>query len=117
MVRRRLGGAMRQTGILTAACLYALDHHVDGLAEDHAKARALYDALADHPAVTPHPPATNIVMLDLAGPPADEAVRRLEARGVRLVAFGAARLRAVTHRDVSLKDVRRAGAVIADVLT
>lgn len=116
VVRRRLGGAMRQTGILAAAALHALDHHLRFLHEDHAKARLLFEELADHPAVTPTEPQTNIVMLDLARHTADEAAARLEREGIRLVPFGARRLRAVTHMDVTEADVRRAAGVIAAVL-
>jgi threonine aldolase len=117
-VRRRLGGAMRQTGILAAAGLYALDHHLPHLAYDHAHATLLADRLADHPRIELVPPETNIVMIDLpaSAPPADEAVRRLAAAGVQLVAFGPARLRAVTHLDVTREDVERAAEVIARVL-
>lgn len=115
-VRRRLGGAMRQTGILAAACLYALDHHLAHLEEDHGKARRLYEGLRGHPGVTAHAPATNIVMVDLARHAADDAVRRLEEGGVRVVAFGTNRVRAVTHMDVSEADVRRAAGIIGDML-
>ncbi len=117
-VRRRLGGAMRQSGILAAAGLYALDHHLPHLAHDHAHATLLADRLVGHPRIEPMPPETNIVMLDLRppGPTAEEAVHRLAAAGVQLVAFGPARLRAVTHLDVTKEDIERAAEVIARVL-
>jgi threonine aldolase len=117
-VRKRLGGGMRQSGVLAAAALYALDHHLEQLAEDHANARRLAEGLADLPAVRPVPPETNIVMLDLRRPDddAESVIARLAERGVLLVPFGAKRLRAVTHRDVAAADIDAAVRVIAAVL-
>ena len=117
VLRRRLGGAMRQSGVLTAAALYALDHHLDGIAEDHANARRLADALAGHSQVRAQAPDSNIVMLDILGWSTADAVSRLAARGVLLVSFGATRLRAVTHRDVNAAAIAEAAATIADVLS
>ncbi len=117
--RRRFGGAMRQSGILGAAGLYALDHNLDRLAEDHAKSRALAESLAGHRAVRPLTPESNIVMLDLVGDGllADAVLPRLAAEGVLLVPFGPTRLRAVTHLDVSADDVTWAGQVIGRALS
>lgn len=117
-VRRRFGGAMRQSGILAAAGLHALDHHLDRLAEDHANARLLADGLSGHPHLHPLPPDTNIVMLDLVGDgmTAEKALPLVTDAGVLLVPFGPRRLRAVTHLDVSAADVRRAADVLATVL-
>ncbi len=117
--RRRLGGAMRQSGILAAACLYALDHTLSRLADDHANARLLADALAGHPAVRPVPPDSNIVMLDLLrdGDTSDGVIPRLAARGLLVAPSGPQRLRAVTHLDVTRSDVERAVRVVAEVLT
>jgi threonine aldolase len=115
-IRKRLGGGMRQSGILAAACLYALEHTWPRLADDHAAARAFYQPLADHPAVRVAPPPTNIVMLDLVRMEADEAVRRLAEAGVLLVRTGPRRLRAVTHLDVTMEDAARAGEIVARVL-
>lgn len=115
-LRKRLGGGMRQSGVLAAACLYALDHHLDGIVEDHANARRLADALAGHARVRAAAPETNIVMLDLLGWNSADAAARLAAKGVLLVAFGATRLRAVTHRDVTERDIRAAGDAIAAAL-
>jgi threonine aldolase len=115
-VRARLGGGMRQTGILTAACLYALDHHLDRLAEDHAHARLLAERLAGHPRVRVVPPETNIVMLDLVEHTAEEALALVERAGVRLSQFGPRRLRAVTHLDVSGEHVALAAERIARAL-
>lgn len=116
--RRRFGGAMRQSGILGAAGLYALAHNLERLSDDHATARLLADRLAGHASVSPLRPDTNIVMLDLTGPgaTADGAVERLAAAGVMVVPFGPTRLRAVTHLDVSPDDVAWAADVIAETL-
>jgi threonine aldolase len=117
-VRRRFGGAMRQSGILAAAGLHALDHNLDRLAEDHANARLLAERLAGHPNVRPLSPDTNIVMLDLTGEgmTADAVLPVLTKAGVRVVPFGPKRLRAVTHVDVSHDDVQWAADTIAQVL-
>lgn len=106
--RKLLGGGMRQAGILAAAGLYALDHHVDRLAEDHANAQLLADGLARIGPFRPIPPRTNIVVVHTSGPPAEEWVRRFEAAGVLAVPFGAGRLRMVTHLDISSDDIREA---------
>jgi len=116
ILRKRLGGGMRQSGVLAAAALYALDHHLNGLVEDHANARRLARALEGHPRVAAPVPDSNIVLLDLVGWSAADAVSRLAARGVLLAAYGATRLRAVTHRDVSADAIAAAGATIAQVL-
>jgi len=115
-IRKRLGGGMRQSGILTAACLHALEHTLPRIADDHASARILAERLAGHPALVARPPATNIVMLDLRTLRADDAVRLLADAGVLVVAFGPTRLRAVTHLDVTPEMVTRAADTIARVL-
>jgi threonine aldolase len=106
------GGAMRQAGIVAAAGLYALDHHVERLAEDHAHARRLAEGLAEAGLpVDLDQVETNFVQLDAAllGLTADEAVARLRAEGV-LVSFAARKnvLRAVTHLGISSDDVEEA---------
>jgi threonine aldolase len=108
--RKLLGGGMRQVGVLAAAGLHAIEHHRAGLADDHDKARRLADAMAASPAfdVDPEMVATNIVVAQTVGCTAAEALDRLEAVGVRMVAFGATTVRATTHRDVSFEDVERA---------
>jgi threonine aldolase len=118
--RKRFGGGMRQSGILAAAALWALDHHVARLAEDHANARLLAERIAALPGVQVDLEATrtNIVVFDVAGTgraPAD-LVRAAEAHGVKLVPFGATKLRAVTHLDVARDDVERAADVLAEVV-
>ena len=117
-VRRRFGGAMRQSGILGAAGLWALQHNLGRLAEDHEHAALLAARLEGHPRVRPLPPDTNIVMLDLLDPTltADAVLPRLAAAGVLVVPFGPRRLRAVTHLDVSRADVEWAAETIARVL-
>jgi threonine aldolase len=118
-IRKRLGGGMRQSGILAAAALYALDYTLPRLAEDHASARLLAELLSDCGAVRPSPPETNIVMLELGGrePDAERAVARLSEAGVLVAPFGPSRLRAVTHLDVPPSDIERAAEVIRKVLT
>jgi threonine aldolase len=106
------GGAMRQAGIVAAAGLYALDHHVERLAEDHANARALAEGLqAAGVPVDLDQVETNFVQIDTArlGMSADEALARLCAEGVLLShATGKGILRAVTHLDVSRDQVTEA---------
>jgi threonine aldolase len=115
-VRKRLGGGMRQSGVLTAAALYALDHVLPRLADDHAAAQVLYERLSGHPALTVRRPPTNIVMIDLLRHTADEALRLLAEAGVLVVPFGPTRLRAVTHLDAPLEVVAQAGERIARAL-
>jgi threonine aldolase len=118
-IRKRLGGGMRQSGILAAAGLYALDHHLSRLADDHAHARLLAERLGDCAALRPTPPETNIVMIDLVrdGDTADAVLARLRAAGVLLVRFGPSRLRAVTHRDAGRREVEDAAARIREALS
>lgn len=116
-VRKRLGGGMRQTGILAAAALFALDHNVDRLEEDHAKARMLAERLSDRSGVAVQPPETNIAIVELHGAHrAGDVVAALERRGVRVVALGDRRLRAVLHLDVDSASVARAAEAIAAAL-
>ena len=112
--RKMLGGGMRQAGVLAAAALHALEHHIDRLAEDHAHARALAEGLQGLPGVTVVPPQSNIVFVDLAPEKAAGAVDRLRAAGV--LCNGLHRLRLVTHLDVSGADIRRAIAVLRATL-
>lgn len=113
-VRKRLGGGMRQTGMLAAACLYALEHNLDRMAEDHEHATILASQLEGHPAVNVIPPQTNIVMFELREPlDAATAVARLEAAGVRVVEFGTTKIRAVMHLDVARQEVEEAASIIA----
>jgi threonine aldolase len=109
-IRKMLGGGMRQAGVLAAAVLHALDHHMDRLAQDHANARALAEGLQGLPGVTVTPPQSNILFVDLAPEKAAGVVDRLRAAGV--LCTGLYRLRFVTHLDVSSKDIDRAIGVL-----
>jgi threonine aldolase len=113
-IRKMLGGGMRQAGVLAAAALHALDHHVDRLAQDHAHARLLADGLQGLPGVSVQPAVSNMVFVDLAPERAAGAVERLCAAGV--LCTGLYRLRLVTHLDVSAADTRRALAVLREHL-
>jgi threonine aldolase len=112
--RKMTGGAMRQSGVLAAAALHALDHHVARLADDHANARALAEGLQGLAGVSVTAPQTNIVFVDLAPEKASGAVERLRARGV--LATGLYRLRLVTHLDVSTADIERAIVILRESL-
>lgn len=116
--RKMFGGGMRQAGVLAAAALYALDHNVGRLPEDHANARLLAERLAALPGLSVEAPPSNIVMVDLAAslPGAALLSQRLGARGVLCFPFGARRLRLVTHLDVSRAQCERSARIVADVL-
>lgn len=107
-IRKRFGGGMRQAGYLAAAGIYALDHHIERLSEDHANAQKLGQALAEHPAVEKIKPVeTNIVIFELKeGYDASEWMKQLETKGIRIIAMSATLLRMVTHLDISSEDVR-----------
>jgi len=107
------GGAMRQAGVIAAAGLYALEHHVDRLADDHANARRLAEGLAEIDGITIDPATveTNIVAFGVADAPAFCAA--LEADGVRMGPLGPDRVRAVTHLDVDADGIERAIAAAA----
>ena len=117
-IRKRLGGGMRQSGILAAAALYALDNNLSRIGEDHANAERFAELLSDNPAIRLIAPETNIVMLDLlrTGDAAEVVVQRLAQAGVRLAPYGPRRLRAVTHLDVTRADVERAVRIIGETL-
>ena len=117
ILRKCLGGGMRQAGILAAAGLIALEDGPKHLAEDHANARLLAEALAKIEGVTIDLKAveTNIVIFRLkAGKGAAELVTRLKARGVLAGAFGPDAIRVVTHRDVSRKDCIDAAEALSE---
>jgi threonine aldolase len=117
-IRKRLGGGMRQSGVLAAAGLYALDHNLNRIGEDHANAKRFAEILSDSQTVLPSVPETNIVMVDLLRErDTPESVSpRLAQAGVRLAPWGPRRLRAVTHLDVTRADVERAARIILDTL-
>jgi threonine aldolase len=114
--RRMAGGAMRQVGFFAAAADYALDHHVERLAEDHANARLLAERLAASRAIELDPAAvqTNIVVFRLAdrAPDAATVVAAAREAGVLIVAFSARTIRAVTHLDVTRDQVAEAAELI-----
>jgi threonine aldolase len=105
--RKRLGGGMRQTGILAAAGLHALDHHVERLAVDHDHAKVLAEACGVDPASVD----TNIVVVPR--PDAVDFVKAAAEEGVRVAMVGPRVVRLVTHLDVSRDDVDRAANVLA----
>lgn len=119
-LRRMYGGGMRQAGILAAAGLYALEHHVGRLKEDHQHARRLAELLQGIPAVSLDPAhvETNIVIFDvkLGHRSAQELLAVLNMKGVLINAVGPSSFRAVTHLDVSAEDIEKAGAIFAGVL-
>jgi len=106
--RKMFGGGMRQAGILAAGCLYALENNLDRLAEDHHHAKMLATEL-DHPALkVNHPVDTNIVIMDVAGPGADQALlNHLENNGILALGFGPGRVRLIPNLDTSVEDVRQ----------
>lgn len=118
--RRVLGGAMRQVGIFAAAGLYALEHNIDRLAEDHANARLIGEAVAGLPSVRLDLTTlqTNILVFELAegAPDAAAVVGRAREQGVQIMAFGPRKIRAVTHLDVTRAQCERAADVLVSVL-
>jgi len=117
--KQRLGGAMRQAGIIAAAGLYALDHHIERMVEDHANAKLFADLVADHPALTPTPDGidTNIVFLDYAGSvDISKIVARTMERGLRIGATTPTRFRIVTHLDVDEAAIRSAAEIFCETL-
>ncbi|HEX2636252.1 MAG TPA: threonine aldolase family protein [Gemmatimonadales bacterium] len=119
--KQRLGGAMRQAGIIAAAGIFALEHHVERLAEDHERARQLARGLAELPglAVDADRVETNIVIFDVRGTglTGEEFGRRtLERSGVRFSVLGPTLVRAVTHLDVPPDGVERALAAVRAAL-
>ncbi len=115
--KQRMGGAMRQAGILAAAGLHGLDHHWDRLAEDHAHAALLADGLAELKGFVVEPCETNILFFDVGntGHSAADVAARAGAAGLRIGAMGATRMRAVTHLDVSRTDCQEAVRILAEV--
>lgn len=117
--RKRLGGGMRQAGILAAACLYALDHNVERLGEDHEKAKRIGEMLGADPRFKLRAPVeTNIVIFEAAGSSLDiEAFRRdIEAEGVLALTFGGRFMRMVTHLDITSDDMEHLETILSRVL-
>jgi threonine aldolase len=114
--KQMMGGALRQAGIAAAAGLYALEHHVDRLAEDHENARLLAEGIAELPAagIDLAKVETNIVIFEVDD--AAGTVEALASRGVEMTAFGPGRVRAVTHLDVDRSGIERALEALRAVL-
>jgi threonine aldolase len=119
--KHRLGGALRQSGVLAAAGLYALDHNITRLAEDHANARRLGEHVAAVPGLKLFTPTieTNIVFFDVsgAGLTSRQVYDELARRGVRMGVSYGGMIRAVTHLDVSDEDIEIAGQALREAVT
>ncbi len=114
-LRKMAGGGMRQAGVLASAASYALDHHIDRLAEDHALMRELYAHLKDIPGLSMEAPQTNILFIDLQDEARERAqalVDHLKSRGVMVI--GLYRLRLVTHLDVNAEGIHQAVAAMRE---
>jgi threonine aldolase len=105
--RKQFGGGMRQAGIIAAGALYALEHHRGRLAEDHANARVLAQALARLPGIELDPASvqTNMILFRVTTVLARSLAQRLSAAGVRVLNTGPDTIRAVTHLNVSAADI------------
>ncbi len=116
-IRKRLGGGMRQVGILAAGALFALEHHRGRIAQDHVSARAFAEALAGAPGleIDLARVETNIVVFASRRIAPAELAARAESRGVRISPFGGELVRAVTHLDVSREEASLAGRIVADL--
>ncbi len=117
-VRKRFGGGWRQAGFLAAAGSYALDHHVERLTEDHAKARRLGDCLAGQAWVAGVLPVqTNIVVFTLADPNLEIAlINTLQDRGVLAIRLGQGKLRMVTHLDVNAREIEQVCDILSGIV-
>src|SRR5882757_8427173 len=115
--KQRLGGSMRQAGICAAACVYALDHHVDRLADDHANARALARGLSQINGIEVQQPETNLVFFkpDGAGVTGDKMVEALRKRGVFLAMMDD-RIRACTHLDVTAAEIEETVGLVREIV-
>jgi threonine aldolase len=115
--KQRLGGSMRQAGICAAACTYALDHHVDRLADDHANARALARGLSQISGMEVQQPETNLVFFNPvgAGVTGDKMVDALRERGV-LLAMMDGRIRACTHLDVTAEMIEETVGLVREIV-
>ncbi len=115
-IRKLFGGAMRQAGYLAAACLYALEHHVERAVEDHANARIIAEAVAEVPDLTLTPPRveSNLVWFEVRGrhKNARTVAEKLKSMGVLVAPLGTNVIRAVTHLDVNQTECRKAAEAI-----
>lgn len=117
--RKLFGGGMRQAGLLAAAAMYALDHHVDRLADDHAKARRLAEWIRKIEGLSLMPPdvETNLCIFHVAPRlgTAASLCAALKERGILMIPFGGNSIRAVTHLDVSMEDIETAGRALEEI--
>ena len=117
--RKLFGGGMRQAGIIAAGALFALEHNIDRLAEDHARAQTLAAAIVQNPhfELDPTPVQTNIVIfrIDPDFASANDVVKQLEAAGVRSLPFSSQHVRLVTHLHISESDAQQAAEIIASL--
>ena len=115
--KQRLGGSMRQAGMMAAGCLHALDHHVERLAEDHANAGLLAGLLGETSSLSVEPVETNMVYVNIGatGIAAAEFSRRMMERGVRPSVLSPTRLRLVTYLDIGPDEIREAARVVNDI--
>jgi threonine aldolase len=116
--KQRLGGSMRQGGMNAAACIYALQHNIDRLADDHANAAALARGMAQIPGITVETPETNLVFFDTTGTglSAADFAARLRPHGVTISVSDTYRGRACTHLDVSAAQIEEAVAIMRQVV-
>ena len=116
--RRRLGGGMRQAGVMAAAGLYALANMVDRLSEDHSNARTLAEGLAEIKGLTVRERLhrTNIVFAEIRAMPAQEFIEDCAHLGLRVLDAGGNRVRLVTHYGVTSRDVQKALSIVSSVL-
>ncbi|MGH7121227.1 MAG: threonine aldolase family protein, partial [Acetobacteraceae bacterium] len=115
--KQRLGGSLRQAGISAAACLYALDHHIERLADDHENARTLARGLAQIPGISVESPETNLVFFDTAktGMIAERLAHEARRHGIAISTMGKFRCRACLHLDVDRDGVQEALGVLRAV--
>lgn len=116
--RKQFGGGMRQSGVLAAAAMYALEHHRDRIVEDHENARLLAEGLANIPGIEINPVnvQSNIVLFAIPGRSANLIAQQLAAAGVRVLPRGAEGMRAVTHLDVTCDQITQAVQIMARII-
>jgi threonine aldolase len=116
-IKQRMGGALRQAGMVAAAMLYALDHHVERLADDHRRAARLATALAPLDGIEVSPVETNIVYFRYPRGKASELAEKLRGRGVLVSHIPPDRLRACTHLGISDSGIERAITAFSEILS
>lgn len=115
-IRKRLGGGMRQSGVIAAGALYGVQNHLARLKDDHDSARAFASIVDGAGGASVVAPDTNIVMIDLPSPTAEQVVRQADEAGVRVSAWTRSRIRAVTHLDAPMERVQEAATRLAEIL-